>query len=216
MLKAIIFDMDGVLIDSVKYIWRSFDSLLRDQGVSFTDDYIKKNLSRSLRDNLISWKKEFDIKDYDILEFSKKSGKIQLELMKNEKPEIGLIDLLEQAKKMNIKCAVATSSLRWRAEAILDLLKLRNYFEVLVTAEDVIKHKPDPEVFIEAARRVGVNPEECVVIEDAENGVKTAKNGNMKAIGFLTKYHSRNELSHADLVVSNFNELTLERLNRLF
>lgn len=216
MLKVIIFDMDGVLVDSVKSIWESFNCLLKEGGVHFSDDYIKKNLARSLRDNLKAWKQEFGIKEYDLLEFSQKAGKIQLELLKNEKPSSALLDLLEQAKKNGIKCAVATSSLRWRAEKILELLKIRPFFEVVVTAEDIKNHKPSPDVFLEAARQSGAKPEECVVIEDAGNGVEAAKKGNMKAIGLVTKYYPAAELRHADLVINNFSNLDLEKLRKLF
>ena len=74
MLKAIIFDMDGVLIDSTKCNWESFRELLKGEDVHFSDDYIRKNLGRSLRDQLNAWKQDFGIGDYDPLEFSKKAG----------------------------------------------------------------------------------------------------------------------------------------------
>ena len=216
MLKALIFDMDGVLVNSVKPIWESFNVLLKEEGVHFSDDYIKNNLARSLRDNLRAWKKEFGIKDYDLMEFSKKAGAIQLDLLKNEKVSQSLVNLLEQAKRQNIKCAVATSSLRWRAEKILNLLNIRTFFDVLVTADDIKNHKPAPDAFLEAARLLDVRPEECVVIEDAENGIESAKNANMKAVGLVTEYYPANELRHADIVINDFSEINIERLKKLF
>ena len=141
---------------------------------------------------------------------------IQLELLKDEKPSKDLLNLLKQSKEQGIKCAVATSSLRWRAEKILDLLKIRKSFDAIVTAEDTKNHKPNPDVFLEAARQVGVKPEECVVIEDSRNGVKAAKRGNMKAIGFATKYHSAKEFKHADITINNFSEINIEKLKKLF
>ena len=216
MLKALIFDMDGVLVNSVKPIWESFNVVLKEEGVHFSDDYIKNNLARSLRDNLQAWKKEFGIKDYDIMEFSKKAGSIQLDLLKNEKVSQSLVNLLEQAKRQNIKCVVATSSLRWRAEKILNLLNIRTFFDVLVTADEIKNHKPAPDTFLEAARQLDVRPEECVVIEDAENGIESAKNANMKAVGLVTEYNSANELRHADIVINDFSEINIERLKKLF
>lgn len=216
MLKVIIFDMDGVLTDSIGPIWESFSTVLKDEGVHFSKEYIKKNLARSLRDNLQDWKTEFGIKDYDVLEFSKKAGEIQFELMKKEKVNPDLLNLLEEAKKNNIACAVATSSLRWRAEKMLDLLNIRLFFRVLVTADDIKNHKPAPDVFLEAANKLGVDPNECVVIEDAKNGIDAAKNANMKTIGLITDYHSADELKHANLVIKNFSELSIEKINKLF
>ena len=216
MLKAIIFDMDGVLIDSIGPIWESFSRVLKDEGVHFSEDYIKRNLARSLRDNLQAWKTEFGIKDYDLMEFSKKAGEIQFELMKKEKVNSELLALLQESKRNNVVCAVATSSLRWRAEKILDLLDIKSFFQALVTADDIKNHKPAPDVFLEAANKLNIKPEECVVIEDAGNGIDAAKNANMKTIGLITKYHSADELKHADLVIRDFSELNIEKIKKLF
>lgn len=216
MLKAIIFDMDGVLVNSVKPTWESFSILLKENGVNFSDDYIKKNLATSLRDNLQSWKKEFGIKDYDLMEFSKKAGAIQLDLLRNEKVNHNLLNFLKQAEKLGIKCAVATSSLRWRAEKILSLLNIREFFYIIVTADDIKNHKPAPDVFLEAARQLGVQPEECLVVEDAENGIEAAKNANMKAIGLVTEYYSADELKLADIIINNFSELNIDKVKNLF
>jgi|ETN01SMinimDraft_1059929.scaffolds.fasta_scaffold02435_2 HAD superfamily hydrolase (TIGR01509 family) len=216
MFKAIIFDMDGVLIDSIGPIWESFSKVLKDEGVHFSDDYIKRNLARSLRDNLQAWKTEFGIKDYDLMEFSKKAGEIQFELMKKEKVNSELLALLQESKQNNIICGVATSSLRWRAEKILDLLDIKPFFQALVTADDIKNHKPAPDTFLEAAKKLNIKPEECVVIEDAGNGIDAAKNANMKTIALLTKYHSLDELKHADLVIKDFSELNIEKIKKLF
>ena len=208
--------MDGVLVDSVKPTWESFNILLKEEGVHFSDEYIKKNLARSLRDNLQAWKNEFGIKEHDVMEFSKKAGAIQLDLLKNEKINPYLLNLLTSAKMQRVTCAIATSSLRWRAEKILQLLKIRTFFEVVVTADDVKNHKPAPDIFLEAAKRVEARPEECVVIEDAGNGIEAAKNAYMKAVGFITKYHSADELKHADFTINDFSEINLERIRQLF
>lgn len=208
--------MDGVLIDSIGPIWESFSKVLKDEGVHFSDDYIKRNLARSLRDNLQAWKTEFGINDYDLMEFSKKAGEIQFELMKKEKINSGLLDLLQESKNNNIVCAVATSSLRWRAEKILDLLNIKSFFQTLVTADDIKNHKPAPDTFLETAKKLNIKPEDCVVIEDAGNGIDAAKNANMKTIALLTKYHSLDELKHADLVIKDFSELTVEKIKKLF
>jgi len=208
--------MDGVLIDSIGPIWESFSIILKDEGVHFSNDYIKKHLARSLRDNLQAWKTEFGIKDYDLMEFSKKAGEIQFELMKKEKVNPSLLNLLQEFKKNNVHCAVATSSLRWRTEKILDLLNIKSFFHVLVTADDIKNHKPAPDVFLEVANKLNINPERCVVIEDAVNGIDAAKNARMKTIGLITKYHSADELKHADIVIKDFYELNVEKIKKLF
>jgi|TARA_B100002003_G_C14099183_1_gene528633 HAD superfamily hydrolase (TIGR01509 family) len=216
MLKAIIFDMDGVLTDSIEGIWDSFEILLKEYGVNFSKEYIQKNLSRSLRDNLKAWKIEYGIKDYDIAEFSKRASEIQFDTIKNEKPDKHLIELLDQAKKYNIELAVATSSMKPRALEILEILQIKKYFKTIVTAEDIKNHKPNPEVFLEAAKRLKVDPEECIVIEDACSGVEAAKNAKMKAIGKVSDYTCMDDFLNADKVINKFSEINIDDLRELF
>jgi len=216
MIKAIIFDMDGVLIDSPKYVWKTFNLLLKDEGVHFSDKNIKKYSGRSLKDQLKLWKKDYGIKDYNLKEFSKKAGEMQIKLMKKEfKEDVSLLNLIKNAKQQKIKLAVATSSMKWRAKKILNLLKLRKYFKVLVTAEDIKNHKPHPDIFLEASKRLKIKPKYCVVIEDAVNGITAAKRAKMKAIGKLTKFQSKQDLNKADLIIKNFSELSLQKINDL-
>lgn len=207
--------MDGVLVNSIEIIWSAFTTLLKDYDVHFSEEYIKRNLATSLRDNLKNWKEEFGIGEQDLAEFSKKSATIQLEFLKQEKVDPNLLILLEQAKKHGVKLAVATSSTRWRTEEILSLLAIRDFFEVVVTAENVDKHKPAPDVFLKAAELLNVHPTDCVVIEDAVNGIQAAKSAQTKVIGLATKYCSALELKQADLIINNFSEINLEKIKKL-
>jgi beta-phosphoglucomutase len=217
MLKAIIFDMDGVLVNSTKYIWESFNVLLKDEGVHFTDKDIKKYLGLSLRDQIQQWKKEYGIKEINLEEFSRKAAEIQLEGIKKEfSPNNALHIFLNKAKAQNIKLAVATSSRRWRAEKILEILHIKDYFEAIVTSEDIHNHKPHPDVFLEAAKRLREHPEECVVFEDAVDGIRAARKGNMKVVAIKTQYQSTEELHEADLIIKDFSEMNVTRLEQLF
>jgi len=216
MLKVIIFDMDGVLIDSSKYVWESFEKTF-EEDVSFSKKDVKKYLGRSLKDQLKSIKKDFQTKDYNIKEFSKKAGETQFELMEDKlKPDKKLLSLIDTAKKKGIKVAVATSSLRWRAKKILTFLKIIERLDMLVTADDVENHKPAPDIFLKTAEKLKVNPENCVVIEDAANGIEAAKKAGMKAIGLTTKFYPASHLREADLIINNLSEITLGKLESLF
>jgi HAD superfamily hydrolase (TIGR01509 family) len=189
VLKAVIFDMDGVLVNSTKYNWQSFNIMLQEKGVQFLEPEIKRFLGKSLKDIIKIWSEEYGITGLDPVEFSKKSAEIQFKLMEKELiPEKNLIVFLDKLKKNNIKMAVATSSTKWRAEKMLELLKITNYFQAIVTAEDVKLHKPHPDVFLEAAKRLKEKPIDCIVFEDASDGVEAAKKGNMKVIAIKTEY----------------------------
>jgi HAD superfamily hydrolase (TIGR01509 family) len=217
MLEALIFDMDGVLVNSTRYIWDSFNVLLKSSGVQLSDEEMKKYLGCSLRDKLRRWKEDYGIKEYDLEEFSREAGEAELELVKkNVKPDEALITLLKEAKDYGVRLAVATSSLRWRAEKMLDLLQIRSYFNAVITAEDVENHKPDPDIFLEAAKQLGIAPGYCVVFEDAANGLEAARRGGMKCVAVKTEFQSREDLKEADLIITDFSEVSIGKLRDLF
>ena len=217
MLKAIIFDMDGVLVNSTKYNKESQCIILKEHGVYISDEEYKKYLGRSLKDILKMWEAKYNI-ELPFEEFRKRNLEIQIELMKEElKPKLYISNFLKGAHKVGIKVAVATSSTRFRTELFLKLLEIKDVFDVIVCAEDVSTHKPNPEVFLKTAERLGVEPKNCVVIEDAANGIQAAKSAGMKAVGLINEFHTAEELSQADLVINSLEELkTLNKLDVLF
>ena len=89
----------------------------------------------------------------------------------------------------------------------MEILDIKDYFQEIITAEDVKKGKPDPEIFLKAAEKIYLRPEECVVIEDAVNGIQAAKKGNMKAIALLTDSHTKKDFYEADLIIKSLDEL---------
>lgn len=211
---AVIWDMDGVLVDSTKNIWASFNKLLEPHGIKFSQDDIKKYLGLSLRDQIASWKERWGI-NLELEKFSKQAGEMELKVM-DKNADKNLIKFLEELKSKNISMGIGTSSLRWRAEKILDLLGIKNYFSVLVTAEEIIKHKPNPDIFLKVAEKLNIKPENCVVIEDATSGIEAAKRGNMKAIGYLTNYHKKEELEKADLIIKDFSDISYNKIQKMF
>jgi len=148
--------------------------------------------------------------------FQKEAGEMELNLMQDKKPNKSLINLLNELKIKKVKVGIGTSSLRWRVDKIIDRLKIKEYFPVIVSSEEVIKHKPNPDLFLKAAEKMNIPPKNCVVIEDAKSGIEAAKRGNMKAIGILTKYNSKGEFNKADLIIKNFSELSYKKIESLF
>jgi len=207
--------MDGVLIDSPKYVWKSFNIILGEEGVHIGDEIVKKYLGKRLKDQLQMWKEDFKIKDHNIEDFSKRAGELELGFYKKELNDLNVKNIIVNLKKSGFKLALATSSLKWRADKILNILKIKDYFKVMITAEDVEKGKPNPEMFLKAAEKLNVKSEECVVIEDAVNGIQAAKNAGMKTIALLTKFHTQKEFKDADLIISSLDELNENLIKNL-
>ncbi|MCH7568692.1 MAG: HAD family phosphatase [Nanoarchaeota archaeon] len=218
MIKAIIFDMDGVLVDSPKYVWQSNNQLLSKYNIHVSDGKIKKYLGRSLRDQLNLIIKDFGIKEeIDYKDFSKKSFELQMSFMRESvKPNKYINRLIESAKKSGIKLAVGTSRERFKAEKILGMLEILDKLDTIVTEEDVKKHKPYPDVFLKAAEKLKVEPESCVVFEDAVNGIQAARNANMKVVAMKTKFQDESDLKDADLIINNFSEIDIDKLKEIF
>jgi len=176
-IKAIIFDMDGVLVDSVDLNIKSFNMVLKKYNVKLNKDNFRKYLGKSLKDQIAMWKKDFNLKEeFNTLDFSKEAFRYQLDLMKNDlKPNQDILDLIKAAKKKEIKIAVATSSTKFRAEEMLKAVDIFEELDAFVTAEDVKNHKPAPDVFLKAAELLNTEPQNCIVFEDAVNGIEAAK-----------------------------------------
>lgn len=219
MLKAVIFDMDGVLVDTeptydkhlIKYLKTRFDI---DVDKNFFDD--KRGLSSHA-----FWEKvliEFNL-THSMEEIVTHARQTYYEfLIKNPilKPIDGISELIDSLLKANIPIAVASSASLRRINMMFETSGLLNKFKVITCADDVEKGKPHPDIYLKAAEKLGVNPKDCIAIEDATNGVKSAKSAGMKVIAFKDPIHNQQDLSEANLIIKNFSELDLKRLQKFF
>jgi len=214
MIKAVIFDMDGVIVDSEYYHYIVEKRILKKIGIDLSFEEAKKHAGMKtetfFRKILENHKKKADIN-----ELVKEKQKLVIDILKKRaKPIPGSIKLINLLKKNKIKLGIASSGKRERVEIILSKFKIRNKFDVVVTAEDVEHGKPDPEIFLLASKKIGIKPEECIVIEDSTNGVKAAKKAGMKCIGFVSKNSGKQDLSEADIVVDDMRKIDLDIIRR--
>ncbi len=217
MLKAIIFDMDGVLVNSDKYVFQAYNVLLKSYGARLSEQDYSRYLGRPLNDFLSLLRQEYGVDVGSPSEFSRKLLDIELKLMQSElTPKRNLTAFLRAAKREGVKLAVATSSPSYRAKLFLNRLGIEELFDAVVAAENVDKHKPHPDVFLKASQKIDAMPGDCVVVEDASNGVAAAKAAGMKVVGLINAFHSREELSEADLLINSLDELNLVALQSLF
>ncbi|NAS32771.1 HAD-IA family hydrolase [Flavobacteriaceae bacterium R38] len=216
MQPAIIFDMDGVLVDSEpfhKYIWNKvFDY----QGIPFTNEYYDTLIGTS---GVYSWNKiikDFELKkDIDeLMSFHK--GLFYQELEKNDIPAVkGVVETLSILKEHQFSLSLGSSSPKKLINIIVDRLDIKSYFDFLVSSEDVENGKPAPDIFLEIANNYKRPSENFIVIEDSKNGIKAAKSAGMKGIGYRNVNSGNQDLSQADLIIESFEELTVQIIKEL-
>lgn len=205
--------MDGVLVDSVPMALEAGDSVLKSYGVIRTDKERRMAMGRKAIENYTYYVKSRGLKA-DPWEIIAKRDELYFKMIKGRLRALaGSAALIAELEKAGLKMAVASGSdARW-VKANLEEVGLLAPFKTLVTADDIKNGKPDPEGFLLAAKRLGAKPEECVVFEDAENGVKAAKAAGMLCVGITNT--PGQDLSRADIVVKSMEELSLSRLKSM-
>lgn len=227
MLRAIIFDFDGIIVDSEPVILKIFQAMARQQGWTLSaDEYYRKYLAlddRGIveamfhdhglelppaeRDRLVEWK----VRRY------------MEEIQHGLPPLPGALQFVKQAAA-RFPIAIASGSLRVEIEHLLATLDLKLFFSVLVTADDCLASKPDPEVYVKAVDRLGGAPAfrerplqagECLAIEDAPGGIIAAHRAGIKCLA-LTHSRPSDEVAHANWVKDNFSDIQLEELAGAF
>ncbi|MBR5830617.1 MAG: HAD family phosphatase [Tidjanibacter sp.] len=219
MVKGVIFDMDGVLVNNMSVHFEAFAAmaerynLTAEEGVDFT------HLNGRGNDDIIGALFPPHIiaeKGVEALAAEKEALYREIYAPKIA-PVAGLRELLAEIRNAGLRCAVGSSGPRVNVDFVLDRCAIEPYFDVRISGDMVTRCKPDPEIFLTAASRLGVAPEDCLVFEDAKAGVAAAKAAGMKVIA-LTTTHTREQLSPAepDLIVSDFTEVSLEQIRALF
>jgi len=195
---GVLFDMDGVLVDSEPFIAKAACMLFAEQGLEVTptdfEPFIGTGETRYIGG--VAEKYNFPL---DITIAKPRLYDIYLEIIKGElKPLAGTIDFLKKCRTMNKKIALATSADLRKAKGNLTEIGLSvDYFNTTVTGEDIKHKKPDPEIFLLAARRLNLNPCDCLVIEDAVTGVAAAKSAGSKCLA-ITSTFTAEQLKAAD------------------
>lgn len=217
MLKALIFDMDGVIIDSEPIHVEVNTKILKEEGITLSDsencEFIGVR-NHEMWDTLI--KRHNIPRTVEQLLEKQKSHQMHRFLREKLDPIDGIRELLREAKRMNLKIALATSSPNYFAKFVLKSLGIQVFFDQLVTAGDVSKGKPDPEIYLTAAKMLDVDPKESIAIEDAPLGIKAAQAAGMRCVGFTNPNSGNLDISHADIVVSSIRDINLENIQKMW
>jgi HAD superfamily hydrolase (TIGR01509 family) len=216
MCKGVIFDMDGVLIDSHpvhKKVWAQFLASLNrpvsDAELDFVLDGRKRDeILRHFLGNLPAER---------IREYGQRKDEIYAESSRGLRAISGVKEFLGMLESAGLPMAVATSASFARARGTLDELAILPHFSALVTGNDVVRGKPDPEIFVRAAERLNLAAGSLLVVEDAVSGVRAAKSAGMKCLGIASDGRGEKlRAAGADHVVPDYRELGLQEVQQLF
>ncbi len=211
MIKACIFDLDGVIVDTAKYHYLAWRNLANSIGIDFTeeDNERLKGVSRVRSLEIIMEIGNKTVSDEEMTRLATQKNEEYVGLIvKMDNSEIlpGVVEFLTELREKNIGIALGSASKN--APLILKQIGLTHYFDAIMDGNSVTKAKPDPEVFTKGAEALGVSPQECIVFEDAEAGVEAAVAGGMKCVGI----GSPDILGKADFVMDGFKNIKFNQL----
>lgn len=202
--RAVLFDLDGVIVDSRAHHLTAWHRLAKELGIAHAPDYFTTVFG--LRNDAILGGLSPSLTRDALSELAGRKEALFREAARGNIEALpGVVELLAYLDERAVPKAIVTSTPRENLEMIVDALAIRSRFQALVAEEDAAKGKPDPEGFLVAAGRVGVEPARCIVIEDAPAGLRAAKAGGMRTIG-VTSTHPATELGDADIIVDSLTD----------
>jgi len=204
MIEAVLWDLDGVLVDTARFHYQAWRQLLGELGRMLSEDEFRRSFG--LRNDLILRDLLGEVPPEEVERLSERKEAL---FRKHAAGRVTLLagaaELMRGAQDGGRRAALVTSTPRANIDFVLGQVGLADAFDTIVAAEDVSRGKPDPEGYLLAARRLGVAPERCLVIEDAPGGVEAARRAGMRCLA-VTTTRPREDLSAADAVVDSLND----------
>jgi len=211
---AVIFDLDGVLVDSYRAHFQSWRQLYGELGIDYSEEQFAAHFGRTSRDILQRTLGE-QIAEEQICRLDERKEALYREILSQDFPAMeGAVELIDALSAEGFVLAVGSSGPPENIALCLEKLGRATKFSAVVTGQDVSRGKPDPQVFQLAAERLGVRAAQCVVVEDALHGIEAAHRAGMLAIA-LTGTATRSELSAAELVIDSLRELSPRTIRNL-
>ena len=209
--KAIFFDMDGIFVETEMLHYQAFYDLLKPLGVEMTVEYFYGLVGVPTSKNFVDIVHDFNL-NIDVQEWKKRLSDKILETLSEAEiiPIAGIVEIIGFARKRGIRLGLVTTSSRHQFEIVINSVRRSknpllndHIFDVTVTGEEVIHKKPCPDPYISAASRLNISPSACIVLEDSEAGIASAKSAGCYCIARRTEYNAHMDFSRADWVVSS-------------
>lgn len=218
MIEAVIFDMDGLILDSEILESQALIKILIENGKEpeLYPNGLVHDIGGADGDYYVKFKTKYNL-SHDTAEISKqKRAHFEQLIKKNDlKPYDGFYELLEELKKNNFKLAVASNRFIGHINLILETLEVAQDFDVIVGPSETRRHKPHPDIYIETAKLLKIKPKNCIALEDTAKGVTAAKGAGIKAIAVPNEYTKEHDFSEADKVVNSLKSVTIDMINSL-
>ncbi|MGO2198842.1 MAG: HAD family hydrolase [Pseudolactococcus laudensis] len=216
MIKTVIFDMDGVLVDSEYTFLETKTDMLKTAGFPKDVSYQYQFMGTTFEVMWTIMKEELGLPESISFYINDMNERREVMIARDGIRAIkGAQDLVKRLFEAGFKLAVASSSPKHEIVRAMTELGLVDYFEVLVSGEEVAHSKPAPDVFLAAAERLGVSAQDAIIIEDTKNGSLAARRAGAYVIGFENPNYPAQDLSNADIIVTDYQELTIEKLQNL-
>lgn len=214
-LEAVLWDLDGVIADTAEYHYRAWQDVFGERGVSFTREDFMRHFGQR-HDTIIRFALGDAIsrEEFDVITREKQEN-YRRRVADNIRPLPGAMELIKSLNSHRIKTAIASSAPLDNIEVIIRGLGIKECFQAIAFGTEVAEGKPNPQIFLLAAKKLEVKPGNCVVIEDAIAGVAAAKQAGMKCVA-VTNSHPKNDLKKADLIVDTLETVDIGDLENLF